>query len=70
MMVFMKATFTPTETERVCAEAHGIDAFRNGVIEDACRAYSDRPHIQEAWKVGWRKARDAATKRLSPWSHP
>ena len=42
---------------RVLGWAHG------GVSIEGRRAYSDRPHIQKAWKEGWIKAENAQRER-------
>jgi hypothetical protein len=60
----------PIDHECEAAEIHGKAAWAQGVVIDGARAYSDRPHIQAAWRDGWLKADDRAMQQFKDRSYP
>jgi hypothetical protein len=47
-----------TDPVIVAAESCGRDAWTHGVSIDGAHAYSDQPHIQQAWRAGWMVAKN------------
>lgn len=43
-------------TPETVARSYGRNAWAHGVSIDGARSYSEREHIQQAWRIGWMEA--------------